>query len=63
MRLTAPTSRSKEGQVDEVKAEALGHHAGELVATQDPAFDQDQAGRATLFAGGLDGVLDGLAVG
>ena len=50
------------GQVDEVQAEALGHHAGELVVAQDPAFDQDQAGRAALLASRLDSVLDGLAV-
>ena len=50
-------------EVDEVQAEALGDHAGELVVAQDAALDQHQARRAALRASGCDRLLDGLAVG
>jgi hypothetical protein len=38
-------------QVDEVQAEALGHHAGELVVAQDAALDQHEARGAPLRTG------------
>ena len=34
----------------------------ELVVAEDPAFDQDQAGRTALFTAGVDGLLDRLTV-
>ena len=39
-----------DGQVDVVQAEALGHHAGELVVAQDALLDEHEPGRAALRA-------------